>query len=151
MIDLQLGLTNYKVELTNWLAGWVNWLTVWVKWLAGWAYWLAGWVYWSSGWINWLWTFIHIPVFHKFSQLGDLDCRDWAVYKRCNLLALCILISIIGCKNYNSLSFLKGVMTRSMVDALSELCPLFLKRGNSALIAAMTRGLFPQNEYQSLK
>jgi len=39
-------------------------------------------------------------------------------------------------------------MTRSMVDALSELCSPFLKRGKSAFIAAIASGLFPQTEYR---
>jgi len=38
---------------------------------------------------------------------------------------------------------LKGVMTPSMVDALSELCSPFLKGGISAFIAAIASGLFP--------
>jgi len=38
-----------------------------------------------------------------------------------------------------------------MVGALSELCFPFLKGGNSAFIAAIASGLFPQNEYQSLE
>jgi len=42
-----------------------------------------------------------------------------------------------------SLSLLKGVTTRSMVDALSELDSPFLKGGNSAFIAVI--------EYRSLK
>jgi len=46
---------------------------------------------------------------------------------------------------------LKGVMTRSMVDTLSELCSPFVKGGNSALIAAITSGFFLQNEYRSLE
>ena len=46
---------------------------------------------------------------------------------------------------------LKGVMTGSMVDALSELCSPFLKGGNSAFIAAIASGLFPQIEYPSLE
>ena len=45
----------------------------------------------------------------------------------------------------------KGVMTRSTVDALSELCFPFLKGGNSAFIAAIASVLFPQNESQSLE
>ena len=46
---------------------------------------------------------------------------------------------------------LKGVMAWSIVDALSELCSPFLKRGNSAFLAAIARGLFPQTEYRSLE
>ena len=38
----------------------------------------------------------------------------------------------------------KGVMSRSSVDALSELCSPFLKGGNSAFIAAIASGLFPK-------
>jgi len=45
--------------------------------------------------------------------------------------------------------FIKGVKTRSMVDALFELCSPFLKGGNSVFIAAIARGLFPQNENES--
>jgi len=45
----------------------------------------------------------------------------------------------------------KNVMTRSMVDALSELCSPMLKGGNSASIAAMASDLFPQTEYRSLE
>jgi len=37
---------------------------------------------------------------------------------------------------------LKGVMTRLIVDALSELCFPFSKGGNSACIAAIASGLF---------
>jgi len=43
------------------------------------------------------------------------------------------------------------VMTRLMVDALSELCFLFLKGGNFAFIAAIASGLFPQTDYQSFE
>ena len=46
---------------------------------------------------------------------------------------------------------IKGVVTRSMVDALSELCSPFLKGGNSVFIVAIVSSLFPQNEYRSLK
>jgi len=46
---------------------------------------------------------------------------------------------------------LKGVMTRSMVDALSELCSPFVKGGNSEFIAAIASGLFPETEYRSLE
>jgi len=45
----------------------------------------------------------------------------------------------------------KEVMTRSIQDALSELCFPFLKEGNSAFIAAIVSGPFPQNEYCSLE
>ena len=51
---------------------------------------------------------------------------------------------------FSRLTF-KGVMTRSMVDALSESCSPFLKGGSSAFIAAIASGLFPQNEYRSLE
>jgi len=43
------------------------------------------------------------------------------------------------------------VMTRSLVDALSELCSSFLKGGNSAFIAVKESGLFPQTKYRSLE
>ena len=43
-------------------------------------------------------------------------------------------------------SVVKGVMTRSIADALSELCTPFLKGGNSAFLAAIASGLFPQTE-----
>ena len=46
---------------------------------------------------------------------------------------------------------LKGVITRSIVDVLSELCSPFLKGGNSAFIPAIASGLFPQTEYRSLE
>jgi len=49
------------------------------------------------------------------------------------------------------LSLVKGVMTRSMVEALSKLCSPFLKGGNFAFIAAIASGLFPQTEYRSLE
>jgi len=49
-----------------------------------------------------------------------------------------------------NLCVFKGVMTRSMIKARSELSFPFLKGGNSAFIAAIASGLFPQNEYQSL-
>ena len=39
-------------------------------------------------------------------------------------------------------SELKGVITRSMLDALSKLCSPFLEGGNSAFIAAIVSGLF---------
>ena len=42
-------------------------------------------------------------------------------------------------------------MTRSIEDALSELRSPFLKGGNSAFIAAIAGGLFPQTEYRSLE
>ena len=45
----------------------------------------------------------------------------------------------------------KGVMTRSMVDTLSELWSPFLKGGNSAVIAAIAGDLFPQTEHRSLE
>ena len=38
--------------------------------------------------------------------------------------------------------FVKGTMSRSNVDALSELCSPFLKGGHSAFIAAITSGFF---------
>jgi len=38
-------------------------------------------------------------------------------------------------------------MTRSMVNALSELCSPSLKGGNPAFIAAIADGLFPQTAY----
>jgi len=41
-------------------------------------------------------------------------------------------------------------MTRSMVDALSELCSPFVKVGNFAFIAAIASGHIPQNEYGSI-
>ena len=42
-------------------------------------------------------------------------------------------------------------MTRSMVDALSELCFPLLKGGNSAFIAAIASGPLPENEYRILE
>ena len=48
-----------------------------------------------------------------------------------------------------SMDNFKGVMTRLMVDALSELCFPFLKEGNSACIAVTGSGLFPQTGYRS--
>ena len=45
----------------------------------------------------------------------------------------------------------KGVMTRPIVDVLSELCSPILKGGNSAFIVAIASGLFPQTKYQSLE
>jgi len=42
-------------------------------------------------------------------------------------------------------------MARSMVDALSEMCSLFLKGGNSTFIAAIANGLLAQNEYWSFE
>jgi len=45
----------------------------------------------------------------------------------------------------------KGVMTRSIVDGLSELCSPFLKGGNSTFIAAIASGLFSQTKYRSLE
>ena len=53
----------------------------------------------------------------------------------------------------SGLAFLKGVMTRSMIDALSELRSPFSKGGSSAFIAAIARDLFhklnigPSNNY----
>ena len=49
------------------------------------------------------------------------------------------------------LMIFKGVMTRSNVDVISELCTPFLKGGNSIFIAAIASGLFPQNKYPSLE
>jgi len=40
---------------------------------------------------------------------------------------------------------------QSRVDALLELCFPFLKGDNSAFIAGIASGLFPQNEYRSLE
>jgi len=51
--------------------------------------------------------------------------------------------------NANQKVGIKGVMTRSIVDVLLELCSPFLKGGNSAFITAI--GLFPQTEYRSLE
>ena len=51
----------------------------------------------------------------------------------------------------NGLLVFKGVMTRSSVDALLELCSPFLKGGNSAFITAIASGLFSQPEYRSLE
>ena len=48
-------------------------------------------------------------------------------------------------------STIKGVMTRSMVDALSDLCSPFVKGGNFAFITAIASSLFPQTEYRSLE
>jgi len=45
----------------------------------------------------------------------------------------------------------KGVMSRVMVDAFSELCFPFLKGGNSTFIAVITSDHFPKNEYWSLE
>ena len=45
---------------------------------------------------------------------------------------------------------LKGVMTRSMVDALSGLCFSFLKGGSSAFIAAIASDVFPKDDYLPL-
>ena len=41
---------------------------------------------------------------------------------------------------------LEGVMSWSRVDALLELCSLFLKGGNSAFITAIASGLFSNGE-----
>ena len=49
------------------------------------------------------------------------------------------------------INLINGVMTRSMVDTLSELCSPFLKGGNSTFIAVIASGLFPQTEYRSLR
>jgi len=46
-------------------------------------------------------------------------------------------------------SYLRGY--GNGVDALLELCFTFLKRGNSAFIAAIASGLVPQSEYRSLE
>ena len=42
-------------------------------------------------------------------------------------------------------------MSRSMADALSELCSQFFKGDSSALLAAMASGLVPKSEYRSLE
>ena len=47
--------------------------------------------------------------------------------------------------------FIKVVMSRSRVDAPSEVCFPFLKGDNSAFIAATAFGLFPKNQYRSLE
>jgi len=52
---------------------------------------------------------------------------------------------------HNVVESFEGVMTRSIVDALSELCSPFLKGGNSTFIAAIASRLFPQTEYRSLE
>jgi len=54
-------------------------------------------------------------------------------------------------KLWTSKLIFNGVMTRSMVDALSELCSSFLKGGNSTFSAAIASGLFPQTEYRALE
>jgi len=46
---------------------------------------------------------------------------------------------------------LEGGMSRSNVEALSELCYPFLKGGNSILIATIASGPFPKNKYWSLE
>jgi len=46
----------------------------------------------------------------------------------------------------NGTVLFKGVMTRPMVDAFSELCFPFFKGGNSAFITAIAGGLFPQTD-----
>ena len=48
------------------------------------------------------------------------------------------------CTKISLLPTLKGVMIRSMVDALSGLCSPLLKGGNSAFIAAIASGHFPK-------
>ena len=40
--------------------------------------------------------------------------------------------------------YIKGVLSRSSVDPLSELCSPLLKEGNSAFIAAIASDLFPK-------
>jgi len=59
-----------------------------------------------------------------------------------------------GCSAFSTVPSkerIKGVMTRSIVDALSELCSPFLKGSNSVFSAAIASGLFPQTEYRSLE
>jgi len=56
--------------------------------------------------------------------------------------ATCVVFAVLADKLISN--EFKGVMTRSMVDAPSELCFPFLKSGNSAFIAAIASGLFPQ-------
>jgi len=53
---------------------------------------------------------------------------------------------VLGLPTIMKILDMDGVMTRSMVDALSELCSLFLKGGDSAFIAAIASGLFSQAE-----
>jgi len=74
----------------------------------------------------------------RSSQIGGLGCK--VSHQK-------ILYDLQVCFKLNN--YFKGVITQSMVGALSELCSLFLKGGNSAFIAAIANGLFPQNEYQS--
>ena len=60
--------------------------------------------------------------------------------------------SFVGNQRYlTQLAKIKGVMARSMLDALSKLCFPFLKGGNSEFIAAIASGLFLQTEYRSLE
>jgi len=71
-------------------------------------------------------------------------CYDTGLYKlQCE--------STIGYAKTEGSKNLKGVMTRSMVEAFSELCSPFLKGGNSAFITAIASGLVPQTEYRSLE
>jgi len=46
---------------------------------------------------------------------------------------------------------IKGVMSRSSVDALLEWCSPVLKGRNSAFIVAIASGLFPQKKYRSFE
>ena len=70
-----------------------------------------------------------------------MSLRCWTNYKN-----ICKGISVFG---YTKM--IKGVMTRSMIDALSESCSLFLKGGNFVFFAVIASGLFPQTKYRSLE
>jgi len=50
------------------------------------------------------------------------------------------------CTNIPDIGEVKGVMSRSRVDALSELGSAFLKGGNSIFNAAIGSGIFPKGE-----
>jgi len=49
------------------------------------------------------------------------------------------------------LKIIEGVMSRSRVDALLELCSPLLQGGNSAFNAAIASDPFPKIEYRSLE
>jgi len=72
-------------------------------------------------------------------------CKDLSL-----LATLVVLLNESHSNNILSPN-IKGVMSWSMVDALSELWSPFLRGGDSAFVAAIVSGLFPQSEYQSLK
>jgi len=96
----------------------------------------------SSGWFGRVWSAKEKSfeiLCHSWElNSGHGEGRQWDIF-----------ILLPSCHDSLMVMFInKGVISRSRVDALAELCSP--KGGNSAFIAAIASGPFPQNEYRSL-